>query len=354
MHMVSKIFSAICSFIVAAGMFTGLYNPCVEPFTPGEVIFPAYGGPTITIMEDRQSGYVIVRGQNAIPAEVTAAEKLQGFLEDIGGAALPIVTDDVTPQDKEIVVGNTNRFEVNTEPLGEEGFVIKTQGDKIIIAGGETRGTLYGIFDFLEKYLGCRWYSNDRKVIPVLETVKVPKIIDDLEIPAFEYRQFTIVQGGYDADSALANRANAGPHAVQLLSAPEVGGVSRYVLDGHAGNWIMSEVIDGVRYPMSSPEYFARHSDLFAKDINGNPRSGYTNPCFSHPEVLEIYVDYVHERMLEDPSTACISIALNGRYLPVRGLQAGLLRGVRHPDQYREQQLLRDALPLHERAVRGD
>ena len=309
--MAVKFFSTIWSALIIAGMFTGLYNPSVKPFTPGEANFPVYEGETMAVIEDGQSGYVIVRGQNAIPAEITAAEKLQGFLEEIGGALLPIVTDDTAPQAKEIVVGDTNRFAVDYALLGEEGFVLKSEGDKIIIAGGKPRGTLYGVFDFLEKFAGCHWYGKDKKVIPALRTVEVPAQIDELEVPAFEYRQFTIVQGGFDVDSALANRANAGWHAAQLLGAPEYGGVSRYVLDGHAGEWIMSEVIDGVRYPMSSPEYFERHSELFAKDSSGSPRGGYTNPCFSRPEVLEIYVDYVRERMAENPDTACISIALN-------------------------------------------
>ena len=318
-----KILSTVASFLVMAGMFTGFYNPCVAPFTPPAISFPVYEGETITLMDAGASDYVIVRGAGAIPAEVTAAAKLQGFLEDIGGVKLDIVTDDAAPRAKEIVIGDTNRFAVDFALLGEEGFVIKTEGEKMIIAGGKTRGTLYGIYDFLEKFLGCHWYGKDMRVIPVSETVEVPAKIDELEIPAFAHREFTTLheyipadapQAVIDAhiDSALASRVN-GWYGGSLgrLNTSEYGGLSRYRLDGHAGEWIMSEVIDGVRYPMSSPEYFARHSDLYAKDSNGNPRSGYTNPCFSQPEVLDIYVAYVHQRMAEDPNTTCISIALN-------------------------------------------
>ena len=304
----ASIISTIFSILVIAGMYTGIYNPCAAPFTPPEVTFPAYEGETVTLIEGGASDYVIVVGQDAIPAEITAAQKLQGFLKDIGGAELPIVLDSAAPQATEIAVGDTNRCAVDFGPLGEEGFVLRTQGERIIIAGGKTRGTLYAVYDFLEKFLGCHWYSKDRKVIPVLAKVQVPAEIDETEIPAFAYRQFTTVQGGFDVDSALANRVNAG---APMLNAPEYGGVSRYVLDGHAGEQIMSEVIDGVTYTMSSPEYFERHKDLFAKDKNGNPVGGYSNPCFSNPGVLEIYVAYVRKRMAADPNTACISIALN-------------------------------------------
>jgi len=320
----AKFFSSIISFFVIAGMVIGIYNPpAASSFTPPKVTFPVYEGETVTIAEDGASGYVIVRGAGAIPAEVTAAVKLQGFLEKIGGVKLVIVTDDAAEQAKEIVVGDTNRYAVDFEPLGQEGFIIKTDGDKIIIAGGKTRGTLYGIYDFLEKFLGCHWYGKDMQIIPTLETVEVPAVIDETEIPAFAHREFTTLheyvpwdapQAVRDAhiDAALANRVNGWyGSSLNELNTPEYGGLSYYRLDGHAGEWIMSEVIDGIRYPMSSPQYFERHKDLFAKDVNGNPVGGYSNPCFSKQEVLDIYAAYVRRRMADDPNTTCISIALN-------------------------------------------
>ena len=299
----TKIFSTIVSIFIIAGMITGLYNPCVAPFAPQEITFPAYDGETITLIEGGASDYGIVIAVGADPAEMMAANKLQDFLKEISGVALPIGDDDG---------GFAKRISIGMdEALGPEGFHIEAVGDDIVIAGGGPRGVLYAVYDFLEKFLGCRWLNKDMKYIPRLDTVAVPAEIDELETPAFEYRECTTMQGAWDVDSALANRVNAG-WSVQELNTPEYGGLSRYVMTGHAGEQIMSEVLeDGRTITMSSPEYFARHADLFAKDINGNPVGGYSNPCFSNPEVLQIYIDYVKARMEADPATEFLSIALN-------------------------------------------
>ena len=37
---------------------------------------------------------------------------------------------------------------------------------RLIIAGGNEKGTLYGVYTFLEEYLGCRMYSPECKIDP--------------------------------------------------------------------------------------------------------------------------------------------------------------------------------------------
>jgi len=55
----------------------------IVPSPPEAVV---YDDETITIIEDGVSDYVIVRGAEASGPEITAAEKLQGFLLQISGA----------------------------------------------------------------------------------------------------------------------------------------------------------------------------------------------------------------------------------------------------------------------------
>ena len=63
----------------------------------------------INLVENGNSAYVIVRGRNATPAEVTAANELKKYLKKISGAEIAVVTDDTAASEKEIVVGKTNR-----------------------------------------------------------------------------------------------------------------------------------------------------------------------------------------------------------------------------------------------------
>jgi len=292
MSAVGKLFAPVLSVLVIIGMFTGLYNPCVEPFVPPAIVTPDDTGEKLTI----DGGYVIVVGADAEPAEATAANKLQYFLKEISGVELPIVPDTQTEQARELVVGSTERCTLNDASLGEEGFIIKTDEEKIVIAGGP-RGTLYGVYDFLEKFLGCRWYNKDNKVIPKSDTVAVPKEINEREVPAFASRASTTVQGAYDIDSALANRVNDGWDVAGLgLDRPEYGGIF---------GWTINHEVEGV---LGVPGQLQAHPEIFAKSEDGvTPYGGYTNPCLTGP--VDLFVEYAAGRIRG--GAKCVSFGLN-------------------------------------------
>jgi len=133
---------------------------------------------TLDLVVDGNSEYVIVRGENAYISEITASTELQAYLKKITGVEIPIVTDSAEPVEKEIVVGKTNREaegEFDREELGDDGLVIKTNGQKLFLVGGEQRGTLYSVYEFLEKYLGCRFYTDDFEKVPETKTISLEK-----------------------------------------------------------------------------------------------------------------------------------------------------------------------------------
>jgi hypothetical protein len=93
------------------------------------------------------------------------------------------------------------------ESLGPEGFALKTAGEHLVIAGGRQRGTMYGVYTFLEK-LGCRWFARDASRIPKLRTIVVPAL-DETQKPAFEYREPFFTEA-FDKDWAA--RKDNGDH----------------------------------------------------------------------------------------------------------------------------------------------
>ena len=50
--------------------------------------------------------------------------------------------------------------------LGNEGLRLKLSSENIFITGGKPRGTLYGVYEFAEKYLGIRFLTFDDTYIP--------------------------------------------------------------------------------------------------------------------------------------------------------------------------------------------
>ena len=117
---------------------------------------------------------------------------MQDYLLQISGAAIPIVAADKARSRYEIVLGQNERLDelkigLNLNTLKEDGFLIKTDSMRLIIAGGNEKGTLYGVYTFLEKYLGCRMYSPKVKVIPKQSRIALGTI-NDLQVPVITFR----------------------------------------------------------------------------------------------------------------------------------------------------------------------
>ncbi len=293
----------VLSYIMVASTLLGFVNPAAPPaFTPAPITAQTEPSEKMTLISGGESQYVIVKGADASPSENTAALKLQSYLKQISGVELSIITDAsaAIPTDKEIIVGKTNRegaaYTMDRAALGDDGFIIKTVGQNIVIVGGELRGTLYGVFDFLQKFLGCKWLSSTAVIIPENEVVAVPAAIDVREIPAFVFRAPTVVYNmtSINPDYALANKING---LVPSVRSAEYGGmIANY--PGHTAALIVPPEV-----------YFADHKDYYAKTETGERISD--NPCLSNEEVIQIYIDYAKNRIQTNPNLISITMGLN-------------------------------------------
>jgi len=146
-----------------------------------------------TIMNSGSSSYVIATADTPTVGVTTAAAQLQDYLQQIGGGAIPIVgASSVAPSVPRILIGRSSEVDallpgMDWTPLVPDGFVMKTVGNDIILAGGGDRGTLYAVFDFLERQLGCRWWASGEQDITAATTITVPNLYF-VEAPAFQYR----------------------------------------------------------------------------------------------------------------------------------------------------------------------
>lgn len=109
------------------------------------------------------AGWDVVVAENAIASEVYAAEEFQRILHRASGPKLPIVRQ-ITRPDRHVFIGPSEAlrksavgFDVGS--FGPEDLRIIVRDQNIAIAGGRPRGTLYGVFTFLEDYLGIRFLT---------------------------------------------------------------------------------------------------------------------------------------------------------------------------------------------------
>jgi hypothetical protein len=145
----------------------------------------------ITLVKKGVPKTVIVIPQKPTIVEIQAAKVLQDYMKRISGASIAIDHDSITHKGGEILIGNVARPDLNNIPkerLDKDGILIKTSGNNLVITGGTDKGILYGVYTFLENYLGCRKYSSAETYVPARKTVTVGPI-NDMQLPAFSYRE---------------------------------------------------------------------------------------------------------------------------------------------------------------------
>lgn len=149
------------------------------------------------IVRDGVSEYTIVYGDAASSAEVFAASEFQLYVGKMTGVYPSQTAESNVNFDensKIVSVGNTAllesmNFDVDYSAMNTDGFIIKTYGKNVFINGASDSGTIYGVYDFLEKICNLKFLAYDYTYIPELTEIPVYKM-DVLEIPAFETRSY--------------------------------------------------------------------------------------------------------------------------------------------------------------------
>ncbi|HXF63959.1 MAG TPA: DUF4838 domain-containing protein [Caldilineaceae bacterium] len=255
------------------------------------------------------SDYRILLSDQASPSEHYAAAQLQETLKSICGAALPIETVQqhdlahAEPRQKAIIVGEGPLLEqlgINLAGymLGSEGFLIKTVGETLVIAGGRQRGTMYGVFSFLEDYLGCRWYTPQASYLPYRETIELPDI-EDVQRPRLECRE---VHWNPPMDGDWAARRKLNGHFIDLK--PHHGGQVKWARFVHTFNLLV---------PPS--EYFDSHPEYFS-EVKGERTAYQSQLCLTNPDVLRISIERVKQWLRDDPAANVVSVSQNDWYSP--------------------------------------
>lgn len=255
----------------------------------------------VNLVSNGRSDYRIVLGKNASASEHRAAVELKEFIDEMTGARMPIVDDDGVAPDKAVLIGDSESLRaldpgIDVASMEPEGYVIKTSGSRLIIAGGRRRGTMYGVYAFLEDRLGCRWYSSKVSKMPRKNSI----VIKDLNItgsPAFEYRE-VFYTDAFDKDWAARNRIN-GDHA-RLDS--ETGGKIAYYQFVHS----FAPLVPLEKYWDSHPEYYSM--------IDGKRIKDQTQLCMTNPDVVRVATQQVLEWMREHPEASIYSVSQNDWY----------------------------------------
>ena len=201
---------------------------------------------------------------------------------------------------KEIILGQNAHLQelgvaIDFASLGKEGYVIRTVGDHLVIAGGPVRGAMYGVYGLLEDHLGCRWFAPGVSRIPKSARLAIGPL-DDRQVPALEYRE-PYVYECTDGDWCARNRMNS---SSGRLDAKHGGKVQ---FGGGFFVHTFSRLVPPEKYFKDHPEYFSL--------VNGQRQNGYAQLCCTNEDVIRICTEEILKAMRAQPEATVFSVSQN-------------------------------------------
>lgn len=248
-------------------------------------------GCTEMIVRDGRPEASIIVPKDAPSDVLRAARELQTYVRKTSGSELPIRNEEA---------GRSERVEIRlaVTPLGisrggdpataivhEDGYAISSHGRMITILGGSPRGTLYGVYDFIERSLGVRWFMPTDLGEDIIRTPSIP--VPELNL---------VRNPAFPAVSGFTWAGSPGAEDWELRMRVRVG---KAVSFGH--NWFNI-------HPLNR-ETFAADPEMFALVAGKRGRS--TQLCSSHPKVVQATVLAARRYFDANPDAPLFSISPN-------------------------------------------
>lgn len=210
----------------------------------------------LTIAGNDISEYVIIRSEEADVCVKHAADELKAYIEKTVGAQLEITGEKGShTRVIELVVDESGGH-------GVEGFTIAVENGNLFITGGTKRGCLYGVYEFLESYVGWRFMPEYVEYLYEAESVDVPEGTKDTQQAIFEERLTSYTKGfpgstgenSSDLNCVVRRKMNGGTAGGYHYSAEQGGGHGRTFINAHSFMYQMPDVCDARTQPCLSDE----------------------------------------------------------------------------------------------------
>ena len=241
---------------------------------------------------------------DAPPAVRYAAEELLRYIEKMTGAHHgAAIRDDARPAPPHAVligdsVARRQLFpDIDPARLSSEASVVQTRHGHLLLIGGSPRGTLYAVYELLER-LGVRWWTARDETVPARTSVTVPHLNLRYEPPLI-YRS-VYYREAFDADWQARQRLNAGVMTVRHMS-DRHGGMERFAADAAGHTYALLVPVE---------KYFDQHPEYFS-EINGSRTRHLTQLCCTNPDVADIAAETARGWLDAMPTARLVSATQN-------------------------------------------
>lgn len=224
----------------------------------------------IAIAKNKTALCKIVTNEFKRPAQILAS-----YLNKITGASFEIIN----------VTTIAPSFLFKKVDHGDSGFAYKIYDKDIIFEAANEKATVYAVYDFLERIVGCKYFTSTCEYTPFDANLTV--YFQDYKFsPIILYREL-YYRDYFDADFAEKHKLLAGDkhenwgfwcHSFQTLVSPE--------------------------------EYFENHPEYFSL-YEGHRVGKNSQLCLSNPEVFKVLVENLRKHIALNPDAKYWSVSQN-------------------------------------------
>ena len=258
------------------------------------------------------SAFQVVVSPTAIPAERTAAKELSFYLSQVSsaGESVPVVAERDSALGAVVHVGQSSEA-LTALGLGgwselkpdEVCYCVDASGD-VWIAGDRPRGTLYAVYEFLEREYGVRFFTADDTLLPKRPSLALPRpgtawrYAPPIQMRTALYRDLTL-RGSPRFQAQMRNNS-FGYHMTE-----EWGGSMSMIGFVHTMDMLIPK-----------DKYFAEHPEWFALR-DGLRQGGALNQlCLTNREMRQELCRRVKEEIIAHPKSRLISVSQNDNKSP--------------------------------------
>lgn len=219
-------------------------------------------------------GYDVAEYTVILPADATenmkhAASELKSYIKKSCGVSMPVVTlegAETMDSDALTAAGYPHTVMILTDPtaagtsaleageMGNEDYSITVGDGRMTIVGGNMRGCMYAVYEFLEDCIGWRFLPADVEYLYENDVVRVDEM-DVYDSPQFWYRCTTFAG---KTETSFAKLRHNSKESWAFCEKPKYG----------YGN---------------GTEFYHAHSFMYQVEGLGE----YEQPCFTDPEITE-------------------------------------------------------------------
>lgn len=252
-------------------------------------------GSDICLFKDGKSDYTIVIRKNASESEKTAAIEFQSYIKAVSLVNLKI---DSVATNKNIFIGCSDSALENKYDEDGDNYCYYVKGNDLYFSGEGSRGTMYGVFAFLEEQLGIKWYTAEYTKIPQIKTLYLLRNLKVQSKPSIAHR----LDFYYDALISPAwcahNRLNESYNSVRN----QYGGLTKF-----DGMHTFFKYVSPEKYFKTHPEYFSLIDGKRIKD---------GQLCLSNKKMRLVLIENLRKYIRENPDAWVYDVSQmdNDRY----------------------------------------